>query len=86
MLACETVGRGRCFHGLGTVVTETGPQTVGRGASGSRRLGRWGEGAARPGGRPRASSLPVTLVGLLPRFLPAFFLVSSLCIAYFPFV
>ena len=51
MLACETVGRGRCFHGLGTVVTETGPQTVGRGAewlAAARTVGRGGRAARWP--------------------------------------
>ncbi len=51
-------------------------ETAGRGTGGSRRLGRWGEGAARPGGRPTgAPSLPsYSRGGLLPGFLPGILL------------
>ena len=68
MLAHGTVERGG--------VTETGPWRRRGEERVARRLGRWGEGAARPGGRPTgAPSLPsYSRGGLLPGFLPGILL------------
>ncbi len=77
MLAYETVERGmlRCC-GIPWL------QTVGRGASGSRRLRRWGEGPRGPVARPWASSF-LLLRGATPGFLPGILLVSSLVLSWF---
>ncbi len=54
----------------------------GRVARGAQTVGR---GAARPGGRP--GLLPSCYPGgAAPGFLPEILLVSSLCVAYVPFV
>ena len=58
-------------------------ETVGRGASGSRWLRRWGEGRRGPVARPRASSLPVIIRGAAPEILTRHSSGEySLCVAY----